>query len=157
IESALAGDGWKESVDRTRGYGMNKVRFYAYTGGGRKDSSAERAKLRQNFPDIAYYRKLDEIVGHMASRDVIADLILFSKDYRFSKDEEDEHGYVRYMVARYAAFPNVAWCVTNEWNYTPRPIEYWNRIGRLIRAEDPWSDRSGRPRMLSIHQQTRWD
>ncbi len=64
---------------------------------------------------------------------------------------------MRYVLARYGAYPNVIWCLVNEWNYSVLPQDYWNQMGRFVQAEDPWSQDVGRPRALSIHQQTRPD
>lgn len=61
------------------------------------------------------------------------------------------------MIRRYAAYPNVIWCLSNEWHYTGKDKSYWDSVGMLIRKEDPWMNRNGYLRSLSTHQQTRID
>ena len=77
--------------------------------------------------------------------------------------------YVRYLVARYAAFTNINWVLTNEFQYSPhsditvgkagiaaRP-SYWNHIGSLVASSDPYfvsTTREGAKRLLSIHTAT---
>jgi hypothetical protein len=68
--------------------------------------------------------------------------------------EQDER-YLRYILARYAAFPHVIWCVCNEWNYATKRASYFNRMGAIIRDEDPWMTEGPNLRTLSIHQGTR--
>lgn len=150
LAGARAGDQWKTAIDGTRRYGMNKVRFYVYPRAG------EGAPAPPDIRDPAYWRKLDEVVRYLGERGMIADLILASKEYAFQSVERDQ-AYVRYVVARYAAFPNVAICLTNEWNYTNRPREFWDDWGNLAFTADPWSVAGRAPRLLSIHHQTRWD
>ncbi len=86
---------------------------------------------------------MDVVVSHLAEQGMVADLILFMKPYNtddelaFGTQAQDER-YVRYILARYAAFPNVIWCISNEWEYTGRDEAYWERIGEIVRNEDPW-------------------
>ena len=96
----------------------------------------------------------------MCIRDsLLADLIVFP----YRRDEaavgtlaQDER-YLRYVLSRYAAFPNVIWCLVNEWNYSILPHAYWDAMGRLASREDPWARAGDNPRALTIHQQTRPD
>src|SRR5690606_38065973 len=74
-------------------------------------------------------------------------------DLAFGTQEQDER-YVRYILARYAAFPNVIWCTTNEWEYTDRDEAYWDTIGEIVRSEDPWMAEGDAYRLLSIHNAT---
>jgi hypothetical protein len=171
MRNALAGGGWREAVENSRRVGMNKVRMQVFTPGQqsktqphppaspflRSGDGYDRDRL-----DLAFWRKLDEVVRFMAEKDMLADLILFwSNPVSYGADEEN-HRFASYVVARYAAFPNVMWCVANEWNYTKKPRELFNKLGELIEAEDAWSTdvRPGRAayvRARSVHQQTRHD
>jgi hypothetical protein len=161
--NARAGDAWKESVTNITHSGMNKVRMHLHPGdGGGRSHYAASEPFVNGDPDrldLAHWQAADRVVAFMAEHGVLADLIVFP--YRreqqavasFSQDER----YLRYVLARYGAFTNVIWCLVNEWNYSVLPQDYWNRMGRLLRDEDPWSQDGGRPRALSIHQQTRPD
>jgi hypothetical protein len=107
--------------------------------------------------DLEHWKALDEVVEYMNDAGMIADLILFLDHPRAFGTEGEDQRYVRYTVSRYAAYPNVTWCLTNEWNYTKRSNAYWNRIGRIVRSEDPWIENGEKLRPLSIHQETRED
>jgi hypothetical protein len=171
MRNALAGDKWKVAVENTRRAGMNKVRMQVFTPGAPNESQPYPAaspfarsgdKLDRDRLDLAFWRKLDEVVRFMAARDMFADLILFWSTPESYGTPEQDRRFTSYAVARYAAFPNVLWCVANEWNYTKQPRELFVELGRLIEAEDAWAAdvRPGRRayrRLLSVHQQTRHD
>ncbi len=171
MRNALAGGGWQAAIENSRRAGMNKVRMQVFTPGQQSKTQPHPAaspflrsggELDRDRLDLAFWRKLDEVVRFMAEKDMLADLILFwSNPVSYGTDEQD-HRYASYAVARYAAFPNVIWCVANEWNYTKKPRELFNELGKLIKAEDAWAVdvRPGRGkyvRALSVHQQTRQD
>lgn len=162
MPNALAGDKWKEAVVNSRAYGMNKVRMSAYPNRRSELDSTTRASSEiaddgYERPVIKHWQKLDDVVRFMAERDVLADLILFSRGGTNTGSEEQHQRYLRYVVARYAAYPNVMWCLINEWNYANKPIAYWNMLGELTRKEDPYHNEDGLIRATSIHQQTRHD
>ena len=111
--------------------------------------------MTQSIFDI--FRKLDEIIQRISSAGMIVDFILW-------KDSPKSHGtiaqdcrYVKYLLARYAAFPNIIWTLANEWEYSgygPGKEWYWDQLGEFIRTNDPWFSDGSRLRPLSIHQQT---
>lgn len=149
VANAMSGEGWKEAIDRSRSYGIDKVRF-----------NISRHSLdgrHQEPPDVAAFQKLDEVVRYLASRQIVADFIVFTRAQSDAIGEEQGRRFLRYVIARYAAFPNVSWCLQNEWQYTQKPKEFWTALGRFAAAEDPWARRGQATRMLSVHQQTRYD
>ena len=168
--NAMAGDRWQEAIDSARYYGINKVRmnghpmhseksYYPFVDGFVTVSTDSVNTDRLN---IDYWQKLDEVIVYAAERGMKVDLMPFGihRTYYAPTVGEDEQ-YLRYVIARYAAYPNVLWTLINEWNYRTRigiDKPYWNHMGQLLRDEDPWqTDRGGAPRPLSIHQQTRID
>lgn len=156
----LRGDGtWEKAVDGAAGYGINKVRFKACVCGGKSHGAAFAATspygTTHDELNLDHFAALDEAVKYMADKGVIVNLILLWNDDRnFGTPEQDER-YLRYLIARYAAYPNVIFCLSNEWEYTKHPLAYWNRMGKIARAEDPWAADGKRVRALSIHQRTR--
>ena len=160
--NAMAGDRWKAAVDNTRAKGMNKIRFSLYRGPGDRHRTGfgfSPAFVEEDFdrPNLPHWRKLDEVVRYLASRGIIADIILFQREDVDRVSREQSERYLRYAIARYAAFPNVIWCLQNEWEYTKKPKELWNAMGELASREDPWARRGEYVRGLSVHQQTRYD
>jgi len=170
VISALANDNWKEGVDKSLRYGMNKVRMHVYA------QTFYRPKEEFNgYPDaqpytgtstdpnrdqlgIPYWRKLDEMVQYMASKGMVADLIItnpYSKNRMFGTDEQND---VKYVVSRYAAYTNVIWCLANEWsasaNYGGSHPQYqddFDRMGGAVSLNDPWRSEGEYLRPLSIH------
>lgn len=161
ILTAMEGGPWRAAVEGTAAYSMNKVRILLTTWcAGAADRHPCPAPFVADDHDrinLAYWQKFDEIIRYLGSKHIVADVILFT-DARgaFGTRTQDER-YVRYALARFGAFHNVIWTLTNEWNYTGRPQEYWDTIGAIVRSEDPWMRRGGFLRPLSIHQRTRID
>lgn len=157
MANAMTGDRWKTAIDSSRFMGMNKVRMQVNSlkTDPKVNYSPSSVFTDTNFThlNLPHLQKLDEVIRYMQARGMVADLILFRA---FGSLEQDER-YARYLMARYAAFTNVMWCLVNEWNYTPKNIAYWNSMGKLIRNSDPWMFNGKQQRLLSVHQQTRID
>jgi hypothetical protein len=163
--NARAGDRWKAAIDGAGRYGMNKVRFsLSPSGDGERsgDYPSTRPFVDKELRrlDLAHWRTADRVIDYMNSHGMLADVVFFwrmsEKAVSAEKRKADER-FLRYAIARYAAYPNVIWCMVNEWNYSSVPRDYWNHLGRLVRAEDPWSRSGNLLRVHSIHQQTRPD
>ena len=172
VISALANDNWKESVDKSLAYGMNKVRMHVYAQTfyrpGAEFSGYPDAQPyigTSTDPDrdqlnIRYWRKLDEMVEYMDSKGMIADLIItnpYWKNRMYGTDEQNDR-FVKYVVSRYAAYTNVIWCVANEWNTSARyggsyPQDHndFDRMGAVVSANDPGKAKGEFLRPLSIH------
>lgn len=46
---------------------------------------------------------------------------------------------LRFLVARYAAYPQIMWEIGNDYNYTkPNNIAMANEVGNYVKANDPW-------------------
>ena len=59
---------------------------------------------------------------------------------------EVDDRYLRYVVARLAAFRNVWWSVANEWDFVKgKTLADWDRYFRILQESDPYS------RLRSIH------
>ncbi len=155
---AKSSGNWKMSVDSTLATGMNKIRMHI--NGGLSESPASMGKtagINETAKTINadHFRKADEVIHYMNSRGMIADLIIFPRTVLGNQQLEER--YLRYIIARYAAYPNVIWCLINEWNYSARPKEFWNIVGRITKKEDPWATEGAAVRLLSVHQRTRID
>jgi hypothetical protein len=97
-----------------------------------------------------YFRRFEDRVRRLNALGIQADLILFhpyddkSGFHGMSAARDDR--YVRYMVARMAAFSNVWWSLANEWDLVKtKTAADFDRLGQLIAAEDPYG------RLRSIH------
>jgi len=73
-------------------------------------------------PDPAFFSHLERRIGELARLGIEADLILFHPYDRWGFADmgaEADERYVRYVVARLAAFPNAWWSMANEYDLLP--------------------------------------
>ncbi|WP_210480106.1 DUF4038 domain-containing protein [Naasia sp. SYSU D00948] len=93
-------------------------------------------------PVIPFFRRLDESVRLLREHGIQADVLLLNAydNGRFGLDtltEDEDAAYLRYVVARLSAYPNVWWSLCNEFDILDRPTDRWTRAGELIAATDP--------------------
>ena len=92
-------------------------------------------------PDPVFFSHLERRIGELARLGIEADLILFHPYDRWGFADmgaEADERYVRYVVARLAAFPNVWWSLANEFDLMPaKSIADWDRLGEIVRSSDP--------------------
>lgn len=96
-----------------------------------------------------YFRHIESCISRLGRMGIEADLILFHPYDRWGFSQMtawQDDLYLRYVVARLAAYRNVWWSLANEYDLIGgKTKEDWDRIGTLLMREDPW----GHPR--SIH------
>jgi Domain of unknown function (DUF5060)/Domain of unknown function (DUF5605)/Protein of unknown function (DUF4038) len=93
--------------------------------------------------DPEFFRHLELRVGQLRDIGVEADLILFhpyGKTWNFhALDAETDDRYVRYVVARLAAYRNVWWSLANEYDFIrTKNAADWDRLFRVVRDADPF-------------------
>jgi hypothetical protein len=165
VRTARVSTAWKTAVANSKAHGMNKIRMLLYPWIPPADDhypdtqpfKDTTSSSNHDSLNLAHWQTLDDIVRYLESERMVADLIIFADTPRAFGSKTQDDRYARYALARYGAFHNVIWCLTNEWNYTNKPQSYWDSIGTIIRQEDPWMTEGGALRPLSIHQQTRID
>ena len=97
-----------------------------------------------------FFQRLDESVAALSAMGVQADVILFHPydevfGFREMPAEADDR-YVRYVVARLAAYRNVWWSMANEYDILETKTESdWDRLFQIVQAYDPYG------RLRSIH------
>lgn len=99
-----------------------------------------------------YFRHYETRVAQLRDLGVEADLILFNPYGKWGFETMDADGddrYVRYVVARFAAFRNVWWSLANEYDFLRTKTDAdWDRLGTLIQHADPFNH------LRSIHNGT---
>lgn len=116
---------------------------YEKTGTGNRDWDLARF-------NPAYFQRLDACVAALGQLGVQADVILFhpyDETYGFEEmgADADDH-YVRYVVARLAAYRNVWWSLANEYDLLKTKTDAdFDRMFQLVQAQDPYG------RLRSIH------
>jgi uncharacterized protein DUF5060/uncharacterized protein DUF4038/collagenase-like protein with putative collagen-binding domain len=164
VRNARAGGGWTTAIDNVAALGLTKVRLLVYPWGvGAPDNPYPDSQPFLGSPpdhdvlDLQHWQALDEVVQYLESKGMVADLVLFADAPRIFGTPTQDDRYTRYALARFGAFHNVSWALSNEWNYTDHPASYFDHLGAIVRGEDPWMSEGMNLRPLSVHQQTRID
>jgi hypothetical protein len=111
------------------------LRFFPFTG------TPPRAWDTTRF-NPAFFRHLEQRIAQLRGLGIEADLILFhpyDSTWGFnSMDAASDDRYVRYVVARLAAFRNVWWSLSNEYDFNHDKTEAdWDRLFHVVQAADP--------------------
>ena len=90
----------------------------------------------------AYFQHLDRLILELRRIGVQADLILFHPydkwGYQSMPAEVDDR-YLRYVIARFAAFRNVWWSLANEFDFMKdKTAADWDRYARIVTEVDPF-------------------
>ncbi|MBL7201726.1 MAG: DUF5605 domain-containing protein [Anaerolineae bacterium] len=92
--------------------------------------------------DPAFWRHFEERVGDLLALGIEADLILFHPYDRWgyaTMDAETDGRYLRYAVARLAAYRNVWWSMANEFDLMAGKTEAdWDRFFKIVQECDPY-------------------
>lgn len=90
----------------------------------------------------AYFQRLERNVAALRAIGIEADVILFHPYDRWgfsSLDRRDDERFVRYVIARLAAYRNVWWSLANEWDlFADKSAADFDRLGRLVARLDPY-------------------
>jgi hypothetical protein len=90
----------------------------------------------------AFFRHLERRVGDLMALGIEADIILFHPYDRWGfacMDAEADDRYLRYTVARLAAYRNVWWSMANEFDLMEgKTMLDWDRFFRVVQESDPY-------------------
>lgn len=89
-----------------------------------------------------HFRHIEYCIKELMKLGIEADIILFHPYDRwgFSKmSREQDTLYLKYVVARFAAYRNVWWAFANEYDLMDKSHEDWKYYGELVREEDPYN------------------
>jgi hypothetical protein len=165
IDNAVSGSSnWQTAVTTSKDKGLNKVRMLLYPWwpyyapyGDSQPFNGGTTTPNHDAINLNHWRKFDEVVNKLyATTDLegsrmLAEIILFKdkalgtnpdgtpiddKSRTFGTVTQDDR-YLKYAVARYAAFPNVMWCLSNEWQIARNDAAYWeSRAVTLVGMKD---------------------
>ncbi len=97
----------------------------------------------------AYFRHLEQRIADLAKLGIEADLIVLHPYDRWGFSEmsaEQDDRYLRYLVSRLAAFPNVWWSMANEYDFMfNKSLADWDRMIGVVADTDPHGH------LLSVH------
>ncbi len=118
--------------------GPGKLTVFPFVGSSKNDFDFSRF-------NPLFFQKLEENIKQLDAIDVQADLILF-RPYDKGKwgfdmmNDETNQRFIRYMMARFAAFENIWWSMANEASFIKHLTdEDWNRYFQLVQKYDPYN------------------
>lgn len=93
-------------------------------------------------PNFECFRHFETQIARLMEMGIEADIILFHPYDRWgycTMTEEQDFRYLRYIVARIAAYRNVWWSLANEYDFLldTKPMERWDRFFHIIEEGDP--------------------
>ena len=92
-----------------------------------------------------FFQRLEKNVARLRDLGIQADLILFRPydNARWGFDKMDmatNERYLRYVVARLAAYRNVWWCMANEHSFIRDLTDAdWDQLFQVVQASDPYN------------------
>jgi uncharacterized protein DUF5060/uncharacterized protein DUF5605/uncharacterized protein DUF4038 len=91
----------------------------------------------------AFFRHIEKRIEQLSQLGIQADLILFHPYDRWGyakMPSEVDDRYLRYLVARLAAYRNVWWSLANEYDFLKaKQMSDWDRFFRIVQQSDPYS------------------
>ena len=133
------GRAWYENVFPT-----DKFTFLLNPWVARQLGSVEKPGFDVTRFNIGYWRKIERMLRSARQKDMVVSIIFYVDGRRPGVDPfkermggEDEQRYYRYGVARFAAFSNVMWDVTNEYRLF-RNDAWAEKMGAFIDRCDPY-------------------
>jgi len=116
-------------------YNNNEPVYYPFP----RDASGRNDETRFN-PE--FFRHIEKRIRDLEGLGIEADLILFHPYDRWgysSLPAEVNDRYLRYTVARLAAYRNVWWSLANEWDFVKtKSTADWDRFFRIVQESDPY-------------------
>ena len=116
-------------------YNANEPVYYPFP-----RDAAGRNDLTRFEPE--FFRHQEKRIRDLEALGIEADLILFHPYDRWgyaSLPPEVNDRYLRYTVARFAAYRNVWWSMANEWDLVKtKTLADWDRFFRIVQESDPY-------------------
>ena len=132
-------------------YNLNEPPMYPFMGGLKEGEdglvdiaapgvSAGEISTAYDFdfdtPNVEFWRFFEAQIGKLQELGIEADLILFHPYDRWgfsTMSHLQNLRYIRYVVARLGAFPNIWWSMANEWDlFRGRTVEQWESLAEEI-------------------------
>lgn len=174
---------WQTAITTAKSKGFRKIRMLVYPWNANYNGSyvigAQTVPAKQSQPyvasnpalpcnvtptliNLAHFDVLDQIVNFMHTNAMGAELIIF-KDQSAPDcgvtfhSQADNERYAKYVLSRYAAYPNVTFSFTNEYEGTPYTPAQWTALGEVLKPYDPYRvhPRTQLLRLFTIHQHER--
>lgn len=138
---------WKQYIDEAALAGFTKIRTWFCR--SRSNVEALFTKDRSRL-DLAYWNEIERRLVYALERypRIQFQLIPYGEDTlelrRYGKGDRASRFIAEYAQARFSAFPNIHWCISNDRDITTKVNKrsvapgIINRIGNDMRAREPW-------------------
>ncbi len=132
-----------------KNYDWNKNEPPTYPFAGTPPSSWDFTRFNP-----AYFNHLEKRIAQLSELGIEADIILFHPydkgRWGFDRmDAASDDRYLRYVIARLAAYRNIWWSLANEYDFMKEKTESdWDRFGLIVQESDPYAH------LRSIHNGT---
>lgn len=145
--SRIKFDSFKKLADTRAGQGFNIGQLFFAGNGWGEESSLLDSEFSN--PKLDQIRKVEEMIRYANSKGITVWIHAWWSREGIDKSigEENIIRWWRYVVQRLHAY-NVIWVIAGEYNmnnYGGFPLEFWNRLGKIIKDEDPYE------RILGAH------
>ena len=104
--------------------------------------------------NVEHFRQIEKNIEKLRELGIEADLILFHPYDRWGfsmMTREQDAMYLKYVIARFAAFRNVWWAMANEYDImSHKSIKDWEYLAQIICGKDPYNH------LRSIHNCTKF-
>lgn len=146
---------WQQYIDEAAEVGFNKIRVWFCR--GRSDIAAVFSPDRQGM-DLPYWDEAERRLIYALEKypHIQFQLIIYGEDLaelqRYGEGDRAAVLVARHAQARFSAFPNVQWCISNDTIISPAPGKRnaapatIDRIGQDMRKREAWDT------LLSNHQ-----
>jgi hypothetical protein len=98
-------------------------------------------------PNPDHFKLFDDVIEKLCKMGIEADIIIFHPYDRWgfaAMDKDADDLYLKYVVARYAAYRNVWWSFANEYDLmSNKEIADWERYAEIVCKEDPYNHLRG--------------
>lgn len=106
-----------------------------------------------------YFRNIEEQLQKLCDLGIEADLILFHPYDRWgfsSMTREEDELYLKYIIARFAAYRNVWWAMANEWDlFQNKSVEDFEYLANVIVKNDPYHHLRSIHNCLKVYDQSK--
>lgn len=100
-------------------------------------------------PNVEHFKRYDLRIAQLMEMGIEADMILMHPYDKWGNNEMGKEAcdwYLKYVVARYGAYRNVWWSLSNEFDFIKtKTLEDWERYGQVVSENDKFH------RLLSVH------
>jgi hypothetical protein len=145
--SQILFESFKDLADTRSVQGFNIGQLF-FAGNGWEKESSLLDKTFQH-PNIDQIRKVEKMIAYANSKGITVWIHPWwsRADIKTTIGEENMRRWMRYVIDRLHAY-NVIWVLAGEYNmynYGGFSLEFWNKLGELVKSEDPYD------RIVSVH------